>query len=769
MRAADGRRYPPACWSRRRVESSAAAERRQAIWRARRLRLSLILWLAVRLEREVRWVVCRRHAGTTNGASTHPESSPWTDSPAEQIKSRAVQTWADGAQSNRRSSSSIRPPLHKRETANISSQGQRDKPRFIEEQSWTWQYPADRPNSSTLYRQIFRMGKKSDPLHITQTEHSGVLGRHSASSGTGATVAAASAAQYQGHVPFDCCAITLQPWKHPVADPTDGTVYELTNIVPWLKKHGISPASAQELNPEDLLSLHFAQKNEESSLARDGNQVWHDPVSFKTFNHSTHLVAIRTTGNVYAFDTVQNLNIKPKYWADLLTGEPFERNDIITLQDPNNVSRKQIADLHHVKERMKLTAEDRGEKQDTDEVNISATGSAATLLTKLRQQVVTAEEAKAEAARTADRKMEEAAAASAATTVASTSRADPSSTIANAATSKHGRSTGMTAASFTSTGLTPRTQSEREILSQEDAMYDAIRKGSKGKGPIKGYVRLVTNFGPLNLELHCDKAPKTCYNFLTLCHRDTYTGTIFHRNIPGFMVQGGDPSGTGRGGESMWGKPFSDELSAPGAFRHEERGCVSMANRGPDTNGSQFFITYAAKRNLDKKHTVFGHLIDSPSSTLDSIERVPTDPATDKPLRTVRILDVQIFSDPFADFQEREQRKASRNEESKVAEREEKRRKKEADRTTWLGTHLGDKQPSDLTEHGVTRHLAPKKPSLAPASSTAAVGRYLMESATGRVKKARNNGGDAASESDIGDRKRKVAAPFSHFGDFSGW
>lgn len=105
------------------------------------------------------------------------------------------------------------------------------------------------------------------------------------------------------------------------------------------------------------------------------------------------------------------------------------------------------------------------------------------------------------------------------------------------------------------------------------------------------------------MKLHCDKAPKTCHNFLTLCSRGAYTSTTFHRNIPGFMVQGGDPTGTGRGGESIWGKPFADELTTPGAYRHTARGVISMANRGPDTNTSQFFILYGSKPHLDKKHT----------------------------------------------------------------------------------------------------------------------------------------------------------------------
>ena len=97
----------------------------------------------------------------------------------------------------------------------------------------------------------------------------------------------------------------------------------------------------------------------------------------------------------------------------------------------------------------------------------------------------------------------------------------------------------------------------------------------------------------MNLELHVDAAPKTCYNFLTLCKQGKYNGTIFHRNIKGFMIQGGDSTGTGSGGQSIWGKNFEDEIEK-GSYKHSSRGTLSMANKGPGTNGSQFFVTYVS-------------------------------------------------------------------------------------------------------------------------------------------------------------------------------
>lgn len=410
------------------------------------------------------------------------------------------------------------------------------------------------------------MPRKTDRLYVTQTEHSGVYGQHTA--GNNALSKQSADSTYQP-IPYTSCAISLQSWSNPVCDRTDGTIYELTNVIPWLKKHNnISPATGNPLKASDLVTLHF-HKNEATN-------AFHDPISFKTFNESTHLVAVGTSGNVFAYDTIQQLNVKAKYWQDLLTGEDFTRKDLITLQDPNDVSKKNVSNLHHVQKGVSVA--DLHEK-DTDEVNVGATGSASSLIKSLKKKKDEEKSTKDQAGQNALQKLEDARQASKA--------------------QHHGTtSTGLTAASFTSSSLTPRTKTEHEIVNQEEVMYEDVKRTNS-----KGYVRLTTNFGPLNLELHCDKAPKTCYNFLSLCRKGYYTDTTFHRNIPGFMVQGGDPTGTGRGGESMWGKSFGDELGNAGAFRHTARGCVSMANRGPDTNGSQFFITYAAKPHLDKKHT----------------------------------------------------------------------------------------------------------------------------------------------------------------------
>ncbi|VDN08241.1 unnamed protein product [Thelazia callipaeda] len=117
-------------------------------------------------------------------------------------------------------------------------------------------------------------------------------------------------------------------------------------------------------------------------------------------------------------------------------------------------------------------------------------------------------------------------------------------------------------------------------------------------------VTLQTTLGDIKIELYCDLCPKTCENFLALCASGYYNNCIFHRNIKDFMVQTGDPTGTGKGGNSIWGSPVEDELHL--TLKHDTRGVVSMAGNGPNTSRSQFFITYAKHPTLDLKYTVFG-------------------------------------------------------------------------------------------------------------------------------------------------------------------
>ncbi|MDO8634282.1 MAG: peptidylprolyl isomerase [archaeon] len=150
----------------------------------------------------------------------------------------------------------------------------------------------------------------------------------------------------------------------------------------------------------------------------------------------------------------------------------------------------------------------------------------------------------------------------------------------------------------------------------------------------KKIIVIETSKGKIEARLFVDVAPKACENFVGLAEKGYYNGTIFHRVIKGFMIQGGDPTGTGTGGQSIWGKPFEDEVS--GGKKFDRKGILAMANAGPGTNGSQFFITTAKTPWLNGNHTIFGE-VTSGYETVEKIENTKTGEG-DKPLEKQEIL-----------------------------------------------------------------------------------------------------------------------------------
>jgi peptidyl-prolyl cis-trans isomerase A (cyclophilin A) len=144
-----------------------------------------------------------------------------------------------------------------------------------------------------------------------------------------------------------------------------------------------------------------------------------------------------------------------------------------------------------------------------------------------------------------------------------------------------------------------------------------------------------TSMGNFTIELFEQQAPKTVENFVKLAEKKFYDGVIFHRVIDGFMIQGGDPTGTGRGGP---GYQFADEFHPQ--LKHTAEGILSMANAGPNTNGSQFFITLTATPHLDGKHAVFGKVVEG-MDVVKKIGKTPTKagdrPVTDVVMKAVRI------------------------------------------------------------------------------------------------------------------------------------
>jgi len=167
------------------------------------------------------------------------------------------------------------------------------------------------------------------------------------------------------------------------------------------------------------------------------------------------------------------------------------------------------------------------------------------------------------------------------------------------------------------------------VLGAAGLMAAAHAQGSHPKAVIE------TSKGRIVIELYRDEAPNTVANFEKLTAKGFYNGIIFHRVIPGFMVQTGDPTGTGMGGP---GYTFPDEIAS--SLHHDVPGVVSMANAGPNTNGSQFFITLAPTPWLDGKHAIFGHVVEG-QEVVEQIAAVERN-ANDKPRTDIAMTQVTI-------------------------------------------------------------------------------------------------------------------------------
>ncbi|RHZ79257.1 hypothetical protein Glove_150g39 [Diversispora epigaea] len=507
------------------------------------------------------------------------------------------------------------------------------------------------------------MGKGTDKMYITHSEWSGQFGGMQFGG-----IQKRTERDVFKRLPFDYCSLSLQPFEHPVCAP-DGIIFDLKNIYPFLKKHGTNPVTGEKLEPKSLIKLNFH---------KNSNDEYHCPATYRVFNDHTHIVAIKTTGNVYSYEAIDRLNIKTKNWKDLLEDVPFTRKDIITLQDPHNLESRNLMNFHYLKNDLKID-EDKSDKPLND-INIEATGSAALVLTKIASRDDENKEIKSKSDSHVNKD----------SSLPSLKPKSSKNLPYNAASYTRG----LASASLTSTAFTPVTENENALIDKEEFMFKEIKT--------KGYVRIATNLGNLNVELFCDKSPRACYNFIMLSKKDYYNGTIFHRKIKNFMIQGGDPTGTGKGGESYWKKEFPDEFKSN--LSHNERGLLSMANRGKNTNTSQFFFTFRPCTYLNNKHTIFGKLVGG-SEVLDKMESVLTD-GSDRPLDEIKITEVTVFVDPYEEYNKRLERKLSRQKDDSSEKKKTKSLKDEKESTTnWFGAKLTTLPSNRDQDIGVGKYL----------------------------------------------------------------
>lgn len=495
-----------------------------------------------------------------------------------------------------------------------------------------------------------------------------------------------------------------------------------------------------DLKSSDLTKLQFAKND-------DGEMV--DPVTFKVFTDNTHIVALKNTGNVFAYDTVERLNIKVKHWRDLVSEEEFSRKDIVTLQDPQNIESRNLSTFKYLQEGADTsTLEQQRERNDPSRnVNASALGNGASILKlSIKKQAPDINpDALASNKDSISRTLSAISSSTPKPTVSQPTTTTSSTTRNLSSIKAHGlHTTGLAAASLTSTGLTPHTTADLATLSQETYLLHPRRVRHSG------YILLSISLSPsspasnLTLELTPEFAPKACYNFLQLAKTGYYNNTPLHRNIPSFMVQGGDPTGTGKGGTSHWKKNFDDEFDGP--LKFDRRGVLAMANKGKNTNSSQFFITYRSCPHLQRKHTIFGRVVDEQESwdTLQRLEKLETGEGG-RPKGEVRISEAKVLVDSFEEFLREEEGKERV---AREKEEVEKRGGREDERVSWTGKRVrGDGRVDEGDAGG-------------------GVGKYLKMGAEG------GGGGRGKMEEWEGDGEeepRKKVKVAGGFGNFDSW
>nr|XP_019961230.1 PREDICTED: peptidyl-prolyl cis-trans isomerase-like 2 [Paralichthys olivaceus] len=482
------------------------------------------------------------------------------------------------------------------------------------------------------------MGKRQhqkDKMYITCTEYTNFYG------GKRNVIPQANFRR----LPFDHCSLSLQPFEYPVCTE-EGVVFDLLSIVPWIKKFGTNPISGEKLEAKSLIKLNFAKNN-------DGK--YHCPVLYNVFTNNSYIVTNKVTGNVFSHEAVEQLNIKTKSYRDLLSDEPFTRKDIITLQDPTNLDKFNVSDFFHVKNNLKVL--------DPDEEKAKLDPSYHLKSTNLETRETLAELYK-------DYKGDQ--------LLASTMK-EPAAKKTDKLNAAH-YSTGRVSASFTSTAMTPATTHEADAIADDTVRYQYVKK--------KGYVRLHTNKGDLNLELHCDKVPKAGENFVRLCKKGFYNDTIFHRSIRNFMIQGGDPTGTGTAS-----RKYLQQL--------------------------KIFITFRSCIYLDRKHTIFGRVVGG-FETLTAMENVESDPKTDKPKSEIKLISATVFVDPYeeadAEIAAEREKELQRQEEEKQQVSLKKTKEEEAPKTfkEGVGKYINPstaKRPAAECDSGPSTSgaAAPKK------------------------------------------------------------
>lgn len=293
-------------------------------------------------------------------------------------------------------------------------------------------------------------------------------------------------------LPFQCCSLSLRPFEDPVCT-VEGHVFDIANIIPYLKKKKRNPVTGLPLSAKELFPLQW-HKNTDGEFCC--------PILSKVFTDNSVIVAIKTSGHVYSKEAVTKLNFGTKNLTDLISGEPFTRAEVITIQDPNDNAKVRTIDKFVHQRQLEEEAEKDG--SFTKAVGMKRVFDAVQEREAKRQASAPKAEPKPAAAPKA---------------VGSAKPRSAEEAMAH-------YSTGAASGSFTSTAVPIQTTNTRAHKSEDsirDEFYATVKK--------KGYARLHTSHGNINVELHADLCPRACENFVEHAIAGYYNGVTFHRNI----------------------------------------------------------------------------------------------------------------------------------------------------------------------------------------------------------------------------------------------
>ncbi|KAG7340196.1 peptidyl-prolyl cis-trans isomerase A [Nitzschia inconspicua] len=479
----------------------------------------------------------------------------------------------------------------------------------------------------------------------------------------------------QKTLPFSCCALTLTPFQVPVCTIVDDThhpmyavVFDNAALMEYVLQHKKDPVTGKPLQIHRIIRL---------TMDRDTEGRWQCPILTKPFADHSKIVAVlnrhqnddtTTTpileAHVYSYEAYHELNVKTKNWTDLTTGVKFHpKKDVLLLNDPNDLQFQSKRDIstfwhttthHHQNERTNHST-------TTSNSNILKSVTATRIMEQLEKQKQEKQKQKLEQQTAAQQQNDETQLKPSMSLYDKAIHSQRNYTVLAKDVTGMEYTEGKTAGSLTSTSMAVSHQTADRQATEEEIMQSYFRILKTKKKGDKGYVKMVLQFEAtskpkqtveLLIELHCDIAPRTCMNFIGLCRDQRYNGTLFHRIIPHFMMQGGKAI-DGAKDESYWGGAFPDEFDD--RLKHTQAGILSMANSGPNTNLQQFFITLHACPHLDRKHSVFGQVVDGMDRVMDHIIRHIQTDKKDRPVdASIAITQIEIIDDPIQDVQQKE-------------------------------------------------------------------------------------------------------------------